>query len=579
MGTAEIIVVRRSGMTAFNIICLIAIMGFLMVLILENSEDQDLETKKREVKWKKFEPGGAFFLLLIYGMIAIRCIGLGSIPGGFNQDGAMGAVDALALAEHGTDRFGTWVPAHFKAWGYGQMSVLLSYLTVPFIKLWGLNPLTARLPMLIVSLLGAAAIYGIVKELLSAKAACVTLLFLAINPWHFMQSRWALDCNVFPHMFVIGTYFLIKGLKKNRNYYFSMIFYALCMYSYGVSFYMVPFFLLFTSILLLWCKKITFKQTVFCMLIYFGLAFPIYGTMLINFMKWDTVELPFVTMQYFEGSIRSNDMLFFSEQPLKQLVSNLNSLIRVAFLQKPDLIWNAIDDFGTMYQCSLPFILIGLGITCFTARRGEKEHQRMISRILLIYWGCSMLTGLCINSVNVNRINIIFYSHIIFAGIAIYNLVKKWKVFAVIVIVIYCLQSLLFFHRYYTRWADEMEDIFYEDFLEAVDFAGEKACDYYYITPDTQYAGSWNVSEILTLFALEMDAEYYQGKTDRFCGEEISYAQRYRYANPSQEEIRTDQKIAYVIRTESLINYDLNQFSVKYFDDYCVVMPKIYADW
>ena len=92
--------------------------------------------------------GREFYLLLIYSVIVIRCIGLGSIPGGFNQDGAMGAVDALSLATYGTDRFGTHLPAHFQAWGYGQMSVLLSYLTVPFIKLWGLTELTARLPMM-----------------------------------------------------------------------------------------------------------------------------------------------------------------------------------------------------------------------------------------------------------------------------------------------------------------------------------------------------------------------------------------------------------------------------------------------
>ena len=197
----------------------------------------------------------------------------------------------------------------------------------------------------------------------------------------------------------------------------------------------------------------------------------------------------------------------------------------------------------------------------------------------MIYWGCSIFTGLCINSVNVNRINIIFYSHIIFAGIAIYHLVKKWKIFAVVLLVIYALQSLLFFNRYFTTWSDEMEDIFYEDFLDAVDFAGNQECDYYYITPDTQYTGSWNVSEILTLFALNMDAEYYQGKTDRFRGAEISYGTRYRYSNPSPEEIRTDLKIAYVIKVESLGNYDLNQFAVKYFDDYCVVMPRTYAGW
>ena len=301
--------------------------------------------------------------------------------------------------------------------------------------------------------------------------------------------------------------------------------------------------------------------------------------MLINFMKWDTVSLPFVTMPYFKDSIRTNDMLFFSEQPFRQLLANINSLIRVVFLQKPDLIWNAIDDFGTMYQCSIPLVLVGIGITFYNAKHEKNLEKKTINIMLLTYWGCSVFVGICINSVNVNRINIIFYSHIIFAGIAIYYVVKKWRSIALVFFIIYSIQSALFFNRYFTVWADQMEDIFYEDFLDAVEFAGNQECDYYYITPDTQYEGSANVSEILTMFAQQIDAEYYQGKTNQYRGTQISYADRYRFKNPEMEEINAEQKTAYVIKSENLSNYDLNLFKVKRFDNYCVVMPAQYAEW
>ncbi len=66
--------------------------------------------------------------------IGIRVWQFGSVPGGFNQDGAMAAVDGKAIADYGTDRFGTWLPAHLYAWGYGQMSSLLSYLIAIFVK-------------------------------------------------------------------------------------------------------------------------------------------------------------------------------------------------------------------------------------------------------------------------------------------------------------------------------------------------------------------------------------------------------------------------------------------------------------
>lgn len=516
-------------------------------------------------------------LLILYGLIAIRSIGFGSIPGGFNQDGAMGAVDALALATYGTDRFGNWLPAHFQAWGFGQMSVLLSYLTVPFIRLWGLNAVTARLPVLLASIAGAGALYGLVRDIAGRKAAAVTLLCVAICPWHFMQSRWALDCNLFPHMFILGLFFLNKGLQKQRCLYLSMVFFALCMYSYGVSFYMVPVFLLVSSIVLLIAHKVNGKQVLLAVVVYFGLSWPIYGTMLINFMGWETVSLPFTTMAYFPDSIRSNDIIFFSEHPLRQLIDNAATLWQQVFLQKPDLIWNAIDEFGTIYLCSMPLVLAGAGITVFRAIR-EGKDRRMPYILLLIYWGTSLLTGLFINNVNINRINIIFYCHIAFAGIAVHAIVKEWKQLAAGLAVIYGLLSILFFHRYFTDWAQEMQNRFFADFIEAVEYAGELEGDYYYITPDSQFDGAWYVSQILTMFALQMDAEYYQGKTDVFRGAEISYADRYHFSNAEGELIQDNCDIVYVVRADRIGDYDPDRFAIKQFGNYYVAVPWAYAE-
>ena len=514
--------------------------------------------------------------LILYGMVVIRSIGFGSIPGGFNQDGAMGAVDALALATYGTDRFGNWLPAHFEAWGYGQMSVLLSYLTVPFIKLWGLNSVTARLPMLLASIAGAGALYGLVRDIFGRRAGLLALLCVAIAPWHFMQSRWALDCNMFPHMFILGLYFLNKGLSKGRYLYLSMVFFALCMYSYGVSFYMVPIFLLVSCILLLLWRKVNWKQVLLAVVVYFGLAWPIYGTMLINFMGWETVALPFTTMAYFPGSQRSGDIIFFSEQPLAQLLINAKVLWRQAFLQKPDLLWNAMDDFGTLYQCSMPLVLTGAGITVYHAIRGEKS-RRISCALLLVYWATSIMTGLFINYVNINRINIIFYCHIAFAGIAVSTVIREWRQLAVGLAAVYGLLLILFLNQYFTEWAERMETRFFADFIDAVEYAGELEADYYYITPDSQSDGSWWVSQILTMYAMKMDAEYFQGKTNSFRGTEISYADRYHFSNASEWLIQDNADIVYVVRADRIGDYDPGRFARKQFGNYYVVVPWQFA--
>lgn len=133
--------------------------------------------------------------------IGIRVWQFGSVPGGFNQDGAMAAVDGKAIADYGTDRFGTWLPAHLYAWGYGQMSSLLSYLIAIFVKFFGLTPITARLPQLIMSIAGGVFFYLFIRDIFGKGAGLIAAVFVAINPWHFIQSRWALDCNLLPHFF------------------------------------------------------------------------------------------------------------------------------------------------------------------------------------------------------------------------------------------------------------------------------------------------------------------------------------------------------------------------------------------
>ena len=461
-------------------------------------------------RWEK-----ALLWTLIVLLTALRFYRFGTVPGGMNQDGAMAAVDALALSQYGTDRFGTWLPAHFTAWGYGQMSVLLSYCMVPFIKLFGLSVTTARLPVLLWSIGGMAAAWAFLRGSLGERAALAGLLFLAVDPWHFMQSRWALDCNLFPHAFLIGFALLYKGREKPWALYLSMLFFALCMYAYGVSFLMVPLFLVLAVIAL----RVPFRRAALCALLYLGLSWPIYGTMLINAMGWETLSLPFVTLPCFPESVRSGDILFFSAHPLAQLGQNLRALWNVGFRQGPDLIWNAIDGFGTVYLCSAPLLVYGLILTLRDALRDKKPG----ARLLLCWWLCALLLGLLVNGVNVNRLNILFYAHVLLIARAIEGLLAFRRETAAALLACYSLLAGMFFTQYFGPWAGRMESVFFQDFVEAAAYAGELDGDLCYITPDSQYTGSTKVSEILTLFAQKTDARYFQSE---------DYAARYQYRNP-----------------------------------------------
>ena len=558
-------------MLFINVFFLLAIIAVTILFITDKVKEKDSEvgTIVEPIEFNKIV---RYLLIALIGVfVFLRLYGFGEVPGGVNQDGAMAAVDAKALADYGTDRFGTRLPAHLYAWGYGQMSSLMSYCMVPFIKLFGLNVITMRLPVLIASLMGIAAFFFMFKKLFSKDAALIAALLVAINPWHFMQSRWALDCNMFPHMFIIGLVFLIYGVNRKLYVYISMIFFALCMYSYGVAFFMVPLFLLAAAIVLLLLKLIKMRQVVLAVVIYFVISLPIYITMLINAKGWDTISLPFVTIQYFPDSIRTNDMLFFSDDPGSQMIMNIRTMINLVVFQKPDLIWNSIDAFGTMYICSIPLLFMGFFICLHKCIKEKCSEKRAVYLLLVIYSVCATLVGIFINDVNVNRINIIFYANIIFMAVSIYHLVSWKKYTSAALTVAYGVLSVLFVVNYFYSWKDQIKQYFYSDFMDALNYVGDMDYDKCYITPDTQYEGSRDVSEILTLFGLDIDAEYFQGKTNEFGGKSIPYNERYIYSNPATDKPISNDKVIYIIRSSAYDNYDFSEWVVNDFGEYYVI--------
>ena len=146
-------------MLYINALFLMIILAAIVLFIVDNVKKEDSEDGEIVELTQFNKIAGYVLIALIAVFVFLRIYGFGEVPGGVNQDGAMAAVDAKALADYGTDRFGTKLPAHLYAWGYGQMSSLMSYCMVPFIKLFGLNVITMRLPILLASLMGIAAFF------------------------------------------------------------------------------------------------------------------------------------------------------------------------------------------------------------------------------------------------------------------------------------------------------------------------------------------------------------------------------------------------------------------------------------
>ena len=512
-------------------------------------------------------------VLIFFALAAlfIRVYKFGQVPGGFNQDGAMAAVDAKALADYGTDRYGMSYPVHLTAWGYGQMSALLSYLMVPFIKVFGLNPVSARLPQLIVSLLGLAALYFFSRDAFGKKAALVIFAFGAIAPWHILQSRWALDCNLYPHFFLFGIFFLNRSLKSDHRRIMlciSMVMFGLCMYCYGISIYTMPLFLIMACVYLLIKKQVKPWEAFMAFAVWLAVAWPFILVMAINFFKWDTIEVGPFTLAFFQDSVRSGDILFFSKDFFYQLYYNIWWMVEVVFSQSEDLPWNNIPAFGSIYLFSLPFAALGF---VWILLRLKNNHGAVL---LLFFFITGLWCGICTNGVNINRINIIFYPQIIFTAIGIYTVLCRLRAFPIRlgVAAAYLLAFALFCNTYFGSYAQQIAYYFDADFCQAVSSVRDSDAEKLYITARMENNEYPRTSEILTMFFHQIDAEYYQGKS---CPEGmLPYDERYTFTSMDNIDIDPAEDAAYVVAKEELEYFDIELYDVQDFGTHCLLERK-----
>ncbi len=493
---------------------------------------------------------------ILFFAFMIRIIGLGSVPYGVNQDEAMMAMDSWALSLYGTDRFGMQLPVHFTAWEYGHMSVLLSYLTVPIIWLFGFNTFAVRLPMVLVSVGGVALTYLVSKKFFSENVSLAAMAFTAINPWQFMQSRWSLDCNIFPHVFLLAFYLLLLGFEKRKYLYLSMVCFGLTFYCYGIAVYTVPVFLFVYAAWCLWQKELSFKEILISVCIFFAVALPEILVMVINMFGLETIHTPLFTIPFFPDSIRSNDILLLNFS-FYQLGRNALSMLKQAFLQCPDYLFNALPRFGTLYHLSIPFTFLGIILFAKRFFTQKDKHQQTLDLALCGFLITGIWAGLITFEVNVNRINIIFYALILFTVYGIYSFIqflpKAARYLRNGFIIAYSILFLCFMNQYFTYFADNIQTMFNVDFLAMMESADElEHYDTLYVSSHVGWQKNYKMAEILTQYACRIDALYYQELTNETGGRKLlPYSERYHFMDMTQN-MQLDREALYVLHQSDL---------------------------
>ena len=525
-----------------------------------------------------------FVLIFAFG-VGVRLFRFGMLPRGVNQDGAWAAVEALCLLRDGTDHLGVSLPTYFGVWDHAQMSTLYSYLLVPFIALFGLTRITMRMPMLLVSIAAMPLFYALAKRVAGRTYAQIALLFLAICPWHIIQSRWALEANLFPHVLLLGMYLLSKGCDRKGFLYAAMPVLGLCVYAYGVAAYIVPFILLLCAVLFVRAGKASVRQIVVCALIYLAVSGPFYMTMAINAFGWDTMHLGPFTMPAFPESERANDLTFTQENPVQAMLGGLVSVLRATLLQTylPADQPNVVPAYRTLYACSPVLLAAGILLVAQARRRehrGTLELKAMaLNEGIVLAWICTMVFyGALTTLTNTNRANAFFYPLILCLAYAIYWIVRRVRPFALILAVVYALSFAGFSNTYYrdSTYTRECAHWFYDGLYDALRHARAMPAERYYCTLHINNAEPRNVMEGQVMLAHEIDTAQRAGERPILGadGEEYIYQERYAYVDMRTLEIDPSEPAVYIVEEYEMELFDPAYFEIRPFSYYAVVWPR-----
>jgi hypothetical protein len=420
----------------------------------------------------KLTPKVSFWVLfgaiLAIGIFA-RAWAFGVIPPGLNKDEASIGVEAYDLLHYGMDRNGVSYPVHLISWGSGQ-NALYAYLLIPFVYLFGLSPFVVRLPMLFTGILSLPLIYWMGFYTLGKKGGLLAMFFLAIAPWHIMMSRWGLESNILPFIFLIGFVCLLKSIERNIWFIPACVTFALCLYAYGTAYAAIPLFLAGVFILLVRRKGFKLKFLFFGLFIAAIISLPIAAFVAVNSFKLGSIHLGPVTIPRLPAQPRYETIstVFNPSNYLHGVYTNAILLLKLLITQTDGNNYNVLDPYGYFYSLTFPIAILGAILMFPLVNRKQKITEILF---VMLWLFVSIIVGV-IQHVNINRINIIFIPLIFCTSIFFLYLYERVSKSLIPIVIVFFTLFCLFISNYIGRgYTAQVNEEFFNGIIPAIIYA------------------------------------------------------------------------------------------------------------
>jgi 4-amino-4-deoxy-L-arabinose transferase-like glycosyltransferase len=536
------------------------IVGFLVIFIIFGKKLINVDTDNKTFT---ISDKNSKILMLVFLCISLvtKLMDINGTPNYLNVDEASMIYDSYLIGKFGIDRNGYWLPIYLKAWGSGQ-NALLSYLSIPFVLLFGMNRFSSSIVMILMSVIASYCFYSTILKISKNNVlSLIALICLSFCPWYFIASRYGLESNLLIFCFIIAVYFLVRSLD-DKPWFFLLagLFFGLCLYCYALSFIVLPIFLLLVYIYMFINKKVVWLPFILGNIILFVFALPLILFVLINMGVMEPIY-SFITIPKLTV-FRSSEIDF-------KFLDNLRIfIIRIVF-QDDKMPWNVLTPYGVALLCSLPLFLLGIYKSLSRLFKDFKNKKFSYEFIPFATFISTFILAILVKFESINKDNLFWLVYIYYLVMGLYEILKNNKLLFKIITISMTFKLCLFGFNYFTN--NKVNNCYSNGMIECTIYATALSDKDIYVTNT-----GWSnyiyvmVGAKLDSYELKNTLKIKEGTENSKIMDILSFG-RYNFLDFSDKTI-IDNNCVYIVTIEEANTYFDDTWSKKTYDKFCVLI-------
>lgn len=414
------------------------------------------------------------FFIILFIAAFLRLYRITEIPPGINRDEGSVGYTAYSILKTGKDEYARAFPISFESFGDWKLPLYI-YTVVPLVSILGLSELAVRAPSAIFGIASVGFTFFLVRILFKNNIlAFLTMILIAISPWHLHLSRVESESNTAVFLTILGLILFLKSLKEKQWLIIpSSICFALTYFTYAgnhiFTTLFVPGLLFFyryqlkktrltiiAAFLFVILSGFIFYHTLFRANITKLSGISIFGDPSVVHAKIELPRNEHNNPQSLLSRASHNRIVFAMERIGQNYVSAFSS--EFLFIKGADNKAHNIANFGNMYLIEAPFLFLGL-IYLIAFKKGTEKK-------LVLWWFfiAPIAASITKDAPHTNRMFAIFPILTFVTASGIYWLIvdlinKSWKKLAVgLIIFLFILNIGIYLDRYNVHFArDEVK--------------------------------------------------------------------------------------------------------------------------